>query len=77
VTLVATAVDDQTLAGVQFRLNGQPIGAEVATAGTPAKYSLGWDSNAVANGTYTLTATARDAAGHTTTSDGVTVTISN
>ena len=77
VNLVATAVDDQTLGGVQFRLNGQPIGAEVATAGTPAKYSLGWDSRAVANGTYTLTATARDAAGHTTTSDGVTVTISN
>jgi PKD repeat protein len=31
----------------------------------------------VANGTYTLTATARDAAGHTTTSAGITVTVSN
>jgi hypothetical protein len=49
----------------------------VSTDGPPAKYTLGWDSHAVANGTYTLTATARDAAGNTTTSAGVTVTISN
>ena len=77
VNLVATAADDQALVGVQFQLNGQPIGAEVSTDGPPAKYTLGWDSHAGANGTYTLTATARDAAGHTTTSAGVTVTISN
>jgi len=77
VGLVATAADDQALVGVQFQLNGQSIGPEVSTAGSPAKYTLGWDSHAAANGTYTLTAQARDAAGHTTTSDGVTVTISN
>ena len=77
VTLVATAVDDQALLGVQFALNGQSIGAEVLTAATPAKFPLTWDSHGLANGTYTLTATARDAAGHRTTSAGVTVTISN
>ncbi len=77
VTLVATAVDDQALGGVQFALNGQPIGAEVSTAATPAKFPLTWDSHGLANGTYTLTATARDVAGHRTTSAGVTVTISN
>jgi len=77
VTLVATAVDDQALLGVQFALNGQAIGAEVLTAATPAKFPLTWDSHGLANGTYTLTATARDAAGHRTTSAGVTVTISN
>jgi len=77
VTLVATAVDDQALLGVQFALNGQPIGAEVLAAATPAKFPLTWDSHGLANGTYTLTATARDAAGHRTTSAGVTVTISN
>jgi len=77
VTLVATAVDDQALGGVQFALNGQPIGAEVLTAATPAKFPLTWDSHGLANGTYTLTATARDVAGHRTTSAGVTVTISN
>jgi len=31
----------------------------------------------MANGTYTLTARARDAAGHTTTSAGITVIVSN
>jgi len=77
VTLVATAVDDQALGGVQFALNGQPIGAEVSTAATPAKFPLTWDSHGLANGTYTLTATALDVAGHRTTSAGVTVTISN
>ena len=77
VTLVATAVDDQALGGVQFALNGQPIGAEVSTAATPAKFPLTWDSHGLANGTYTLTATARDVAGHRSTSAGVTVTISN
>ena len=77
VTLVATAVDDQALLGVQFALNGQSIGAEALTAAAPAKFPLTWDSHGLANGTYTLTATARDAAGHRTTSAGVTVTISN
>ncbi len=88
VTLVATAVDDVGVVGVQFQLNGQNIGAEqlVNTAYQPAdsrnwdlmhKYTLSWNSAAVSNGSYLLTAVARDAAGNTTTSDGVRVTISN
>ncbi len=77
VSLTATAVDDQDIAGVQFKLNGQSIGSEVTTESTTTKFVLTWDSRGLANGTYTLTATARDAAGHTTTSGNVTVTISN
>ncbi len=84
VTMVATAVDDRAVMGVQLKLNGQNIGAEVAQDGVsgdgqfgPTHYALTWDSHGVANGTYTLTATARDAAGHSTTSAGVTVTVSN
>ena len=77
VTLTATAVDDQAVAGVQFDLSGQDIGAEVTTESPATKFTLQWDSHAVANGTYELTARARDAAGETTTSAGVTVTISN
>ena len=77
VTLTATAVDDQAVAGVQFDLSGQDIGAEVTTESAATKFTLQWDSHAVANGTYELTARARDAAGETTTSAGVTVTISN
>ena len=84
VTMVATAVDDRAVMGVQLKLNGQNIGAEVAQDGVsgdgqfgPTHYALTWDSHGVANGTYTLTAVARDAAGHSTTSAGVTVTVSN
>jgi len=77
VSLTATAVDDQDIAGVQFKLNGQSIGSEVTTESTTTKFVLTWDSRGLANGTYALTATARDAAGHTTTSGNVTVTISN
>jgi len=88
VNLVATAVDDIGVVGVQFQLNGQNIGSEqlVNTAYQPAdsrnwdlmhKYALVWNSAAAANGSYVLTAVARDAAGNTTTSDGVRVTINN
>src|SRR6266566_2374180 len=84
VTIVATANDDRAVVGVQLQLNGQNIGAEVTQDGAsgddmfgPTHYALTWDSHGVANGTYTLTATARDAAGHSTTSAGVTVTVSN
>src|SRR5437660_7669411 len=77
VTLTATAVDDQAVAGVQFDLSGQAIGAEVTTESPATKFTLQWDSHAVANGTYTLTARARDAAGHATTSARIAVTVSN
>ena len=77
VTLTATAVDERALAGVQFKLNGQNIGTEVTTEAPLTKYTLTWDSRGKANGSYTLTAVARDAAGHTTTSAGVTVSINN
>jgi hypothetical protein len=77
VQLTATAVDDRDVVGVQFKLNGQPIGAEVTGEVRPTKFTLSWDSRTTGNGSYTLTATARDAAGNTQTSAGVTVTISN
>ena len=84
VTIVATANDDRAVVGVQLQMNGQNIGAEVTQDGVsgddmfgPTHYALTWDSHGVANGTYTLTAVARDAAGHSTTSAGVTVTVSN
>src|SRR5206468_3573836 len=40
-------------------------------------YSISWDTTAVSNGSHTLTAVARDAAGNTTTSAAVTVTVTN
>src|SRR5690348_1283099 len=77
VSLTATAADDHGVASVQLRMNGQNIGPALTRDGPASKYSLVWDSTTLANGTYTLTATATDTAGNTTTSPGVTVTVSN
>src|SRR5206468_3038368 len=60
-------------AGVQFILDGTSLGAE----DTSAPYSVSWDTTTASNGSHTLTARARDAAGNATTSSAVTVTVSN
>src|SRR5204863_465320 len=72
-TVIATAADDLGVAGVQFLLDGAPLGAEATTA----PYELAWDTATVANGAHTLTAIARDAAGQATTSVAVSVTVAN
>jgi hypothetical protein len=77
VNLTATAADDWTMGGVQFAISGQNIGTEITTPSPLTKYTLTWDSTTLPNGDYTLTATARDNSGHSTTSAGVPVTIKN
>ena len=77
VTLTATAGDDHGVAAVQFQLDGQSIGAVLTLDSPPTKYTLSWDSRAATNGIHTLTATATDTNGNTTTSNGVAVTVSN
>jgi chitodextrinase len=69
----ATATDDTGVVGVQFKLDGANLGAEVVLP----PYLVAWDTTAVANGTHTLTAVARDAAGNTTTAANVVVTVTN
>jgi len=76
VHLTATAVDDEDVVGVQFRLNGRTLG-DVTLESPVTKFTLAWDSRDAANGVYTLTAIARDAAGNTTESAGIQVTIRN
>jgi hypothetical protein len=73
VTVVAAATDDTGVAGVQFLLDGAPLGAEVTTA----PYELSWDTSTVTNGAHTLTAVARDAAGQQTAAEAVSVTVTN
>jgi hypothetical protein len=73
VTVSANASDNVGVAGVQFKLNGVNLGAE----DTSAPYSVTWNSTTVADGTHTLTAVARDAAGNQTTSASVSVMVSN
>jgi hypothetical protein len=73
ITVTADASDDVGVAGVQFRYNGSNFGAE----DTSAPYTATAYTNDVPDGTYTLTAVARDAAGNRATSDPVTVTVAN
>jgi hypothetical protein len=72
-TLSATGSDDVGLAGVQFKVDGTALGPESLTP----PYSTSWNSAAVANGTHTITAVARDRAGNTTTSAAVSIEVSN
>ena len=73
ITVTANASDNVGVAGVQFRLDGANLGAE----DTAAPYSISWNTTPVTNGSHTLTAVARDAAGNTATSGPVTVTVTN
>ena len=72
-TLSATATDNIGVVGVQFKVDGTNVGSE----DTSSPYSISWNSASVSNGAHTITAVARDAAGNTKTSTGVSVTVSN
>jgi hypothetical protein len=72
-TISSTASDNVGVAGVQFKLDGANLGAEDATS----PYSMSWNTTTATNGTHSITAVARDAAGNTTTSTAVSVTVDN
>ena len=69
----ASATDDVGVAGVQFLLDGANLGTEDTTS----PYSVSWDTTTAVNGSHTLAARARDAAGNSATSTSVTVTVDN
>ena len=73
VSVAAAASDDVGVVGVQFKLDGNNLGAE----DTAAPYQISWDSTTAANGTHALSAIARDAAGNRGTSSAVNITVSN
>ncbi|MEY2401936.1 MAG: hypothetical protein QOJ08_2047 [Ilumatobacteraceae bacterium] len=73
VAVSANASDDVGVVGVQFRVDGVNLGAEDVTA----PYSVTWDTTAGTNGTHSLTAVARDAAGNKTTSSVTSVNVNN
>ncbi len=65
VMLAANAADaDGTIAEVSFTYNGPQSGLIVADVTSP--YTTSWDTTSVQDGTYTLTATAKDNLGATT-----------
>src|SRR5205809_987801 len=72
-SVTASASDNIGVVGVQFLLDGANLGVEDAAA----PYSVSWNTTTASNGSHTLTAVARDAAGNRTTSAPVTVTVFN
>jgi Big-like domain-containing protein len=74
VSVSANASDNVGVVGVQFLLDNGVNGSAEATT---APYSISWDTATAGDGSHTITAIARDAAGNQTTSAPVTVTVAN
>lgn len=72
VTLQASASDAYGVAGVQFKVDGTNVGAEI----TSAPYQLAYDTHLLANGARTIAAVARDRAGNTQTAS-LSATVAN
>jgi hypothetical protein len=72
-TLSAGASDNIGVAAVRFQLDGANIGSDL----TSAPYSLTIDTKTVVNGSHTVTAVARDAAGNSKTSSPVVFSVNN
>ncbi|HEY6886218.1 MAG TPA: LamG-like jellyroll fold domain-containing protein, partial [Solirubrobacter sp.] len=70
-TVTATASDNDSVAGVQFKLDGANLGDEDTTA----PYGVDWETGGTTPGPHTLTAVARDPSGNAKTSAGVAVTV--
>jgi len=72
VTLSAAASSPGYLSQVQFFVDGTLVGTA-----SQAPWQVTWNSASVANGSHTITATATDSAGNSSTSAPVTVTVNN
>jgi hypothetical protein len=73
VSLTAAVSEGFSAAGVWFLIDDHSQGAE----DTSAPYQASWNSAKTANGQRTIHAVARDAAGNTTISTPITVTVKN
>ena len=73
VSISANASDNVGVVGVQFKVDAQNIGAEVQSA----PYNMVWNTAQWPNGSHSLAATARDAAGNSRTSASVAVVVDN
>jgi hypothetical protein len=73
VNVSATASDNVGVVSVQFLVDGLVIGAQ----DTAAPWVLALVTTSLTNGTHTIAARARDAAGNITTSAAVTVNVNN
>src|SRR5712675_3294514 len=72
-SVTASASDNVGVVGAQVKVDGINLGAE----DTAAPYAVSWDTTSASNGSHTLTAVARDAAGNVSPVSAVTVTVNN
>lgn len=72
VTLQVSAADNVGVASVEFRVDGTLIATDSA-----APFSANWDTGTVTDAQHAISAVARDAAGNSTTSAAVNVTVRN
>ena len=72
VAINSSASDNVGVTNVEFYSNGILL-----YASNVAPYSFNWDTRAVGNGSYSITAKAYDNAGHNTVSSSVAVTVNN
>jgi hypothetical protein len=72
VAISATASDNVGVSKVEFYRNDQLVVTD-----TSAPYGFSWDTTLVNDGSYSLSARAYDAAGNSTMSDAVSVTVKN
>src|SRR6266566_2815277 len=73
ITVTANASDNVGVASVQFLLDGANLGS----LDTASPYSVSWNTATASNASHALSAIAKDAAGNSTTSAGVTLTVNN
>lgn len=73
VNIQAQASDDEGVAQVQFEIDGSPLGSPDRSA----PYALSWNTKSVADGVYSITATATDDAGNQRRSTAVSVQVKN
>jgi methionine-rich copper-binding protein CopC len=74
-TISIGASDNVAVAAVEVLVNGQLLGTATRTG--PFSFATTWDTTKVSNGSYSITARAKDFAGNVTLSPAVNVTVSN
>ena len=77
IALFATSTDDIGVSGVQFYYGTTTINAEVTVTSSPNTYTTTWNTAGVSDGSYALTAVARDSSNNYATSTGVNVIVDN
>ena len=76
-TITVAASDNNALDHIDFYRGGTTLIGSAIASGASGNFSLGWNTTTVADGAYSLTAKIYDAAGNSSTTSAVSVTVTN